>query len=74
MNTRYDFSKTGDDLVYIRAVQAEDLPAEIRDHAEITGEVYAIHGSNGACLGLAPNRQMAFHLARSNDLAPVSVH
>jgi len=33
-----------------------------------------VHAPAGRCLALAPGRNVAFVLARQNDLVPVSVH
>ena len=35
---------------------------------------FAIHGSDGRVLGIAPTRELAFAAARQHDLEPVSVH
>jgi hypothetical protein len=61
----------GRGIVYIRPADRDNLPDAMRE-AECTP--YAIHDMTGARLGLAPDRQQAFALARRNDLIPVSVH
>jgi len=61
----------GRGIVYIRAADRDSLPDVLRQ-SESTP--YAIHDMTGARLGLAPDRQQAFALARRNDLIPVSVH
>lgn len=63
-----------DRIVYVRPVMAEDLPSELRDQIEEGEILYAVHKSDGERLALVKDRQMAFMLARQNDLSPVAVH
>lgn len=37
-------------------------------------DVYAIHGSDGAPLGVAPNRELAFAAIRQHGLEPADAH
>jgi hypothetical protein len=63
----------GERIVYIRIVPASELPPEAQ--ARTGGaDVYAIHDENGARLALVADRDVAFVVARQNDLTPVSVH
>jgi len=77
MKTRYTFDdQSGRGIVYIRPVAVIDLPAEVQTEAESEGldTLYAVYDAKGARLALVRDRQLAFSLARQNDLAPVSVH
>lgn len=76
MDTKFDFDQlTGRDrIVYVRAVDVEDLPDEVRDQAEGAAQIYALHNSDGERLALVKDRNLAFMLARQNDMAPVTVH
>ena len=75
MNTPQDIAKTGArQIVYVRPVQVKDLPEELREQAKGITEIYAVHDADGGRLALVRDRNMAFHLARQNDLSPVSVH
>jgi hypothetical protein len=75
MNTKYQGLPMGDGpIVYIRAVRVADLPEGIQDQAEGLETIYAVHRSNGDRLALVKDRDLAFALARQNDLAPVGVH
>ena len=75
MNTPFNFEQEVENrIVYIRAVDVEDLPAEARDVAAGQEQVYAVHAPNGERLALVRDRNMAFVLARQNDFAPVTVH
>ncbi len=75
MNEQYDFEKTGgEDIVYIRPVLVSDLPSEVQEQAEGIETLFALHNAAGERLALVKDRNMAFALARQNDLSPVNVH
>lgn len=75
MNTRFDFKGLGlDRMVYVRPVDVTDLSDEVRDQAMGLDQLYAVHSSDGERLALVKDRNLAFVLARQNDLAPVNVH
>lgn len=61
-------------IVYVRAVERDSLPDEVRERLDDQDTLYAVHDSDGARLALVTDRNLAFVLARQNDLAPVSVH
>ncbi len=63
-----------DNLVYVRPVSAIELPDEIREKVSGQQTLYAVHNSAGQRLALVKDRNLAFVLARQNDLAPVNVH
>ena len=63
-----------DRIVYVRSVNAEDLPYDIRAQIPKDTMLYAVHNSNGERLAIVEKRDMAFVLARQNDLSPVMVH
>lgn len=64
----------GKRVVYVRPVAVADLPEEIRREAAGIDTLYAVHDTDGERLALVRNRELAFVLARQNDLAPVHVH
>lgn len=64
----------GQPIVYVRLVKTRELPKQIRLATGDLDEVYAIHSETGEYIALARDRDMAFVMARQNDLAPVSVH
>ncbi|MCB6179214.1 DUF1150 domain-containing protein [Rhodobacter sp. Har01] len=76
MNTPFrGLPEGGARIVYVRPVAVADLPDELR--AQIEGGVemiYSVHAPDGQRLALVSDRNMAFHLARAHDFAPVSVH
>ncbi len=57
------------DIVYVREVPPEELPAEAGGR-----RVYAIHDAQGARLAMTDDRRLAFRLARRHERTPVSVH
>lgn len=75
MNMKHDFPQAEDgNVVYIRRVEMDALPAEVREQAPGVESLYAVHGVDGERLALVRDRQLAFMLARQNELTPVSVH
>lgn len=75
MNTKYNFERDGDDkIVYVSAVSSEELPDHVREQLGDGDTVYSVHNTDGERLALVGTRELAFVLARQNDLAPVSVH
>ena len=58
-------------IVYVREADRAALPDHLKG---APGKMFAVHDLEGNCLAVAPDRQVAFALARRNDLKPVSVH
>lgn len=50
------------DIAYVKRVIVDDAAC------------WAIHGADGANIGMAPDRDVAFAAVRQHDLEPVSVH
>lgn len=75
METKFKFPNSVDErTVYVRPVAHGDLPEELQSQIGPGKQIYAIHNNDGECLALASNRHAAFAVARSNEMAPVSVH
>ena len=75
MNHQTEVAETlGKRVVYVRPVAVADLPEEIRREAGGIRTLYAVHDTDGERLALVRDRELAFVLARQNDLAPVHVH
>ncbi|WP_456391139.1 DUF1150 family protein [Profundibacter sp.] len=75
MNTPFDFGAEGNgNIVYIKSVDVAELPAELREQAGDIKQLYAVCTEAGEQLAFVKDRNMAFMLARQNDLAPVAVH
>lgn len=75
MYSKYDFGQDQDDrIVYVRQVAVDELPEELRAQMPGIDTLYAVHKADGERLALVEDRELAFVLARQNDLAPVTVH
>ncbi|PJF07805.1 DUF1150 family protein [Pseudorhodobacter sp. MZDSW-24AT] len=61
-------------IVYVRPVTVAELPEELREQIGDVETVYSVHRPDGERLALVRDRNLAFSLARQNDLAPVSAH
>jgi hypothetical protein len=61
-------------IVYVRPVAVADLPDELREQVEGLEVIYSVHRTDGERVALVADRKLAFALARSHDMAPVSVH
>lgn len=74
MDTTYEAFKDEARIVYVRAVNVEDLPEEVQEQAGGLETLYAVCDASGERLALVKDRALAFVLARQNDMAPVTVH
>ena len=75
METKVNFLPEAEGrIVYVRPVAVADLPEDIREKADGLDRLYAVHRPDGERLALVRDREMAFALARQNDLAPVNTH
>lgn len=63
-----------DRTVYVKTIAVTDLPREVRDQAEGLKQLFAVHDAKGQQLALVGDRELAFHLAREHNYAPVLVH
>ena len=75
MNMKHDFPAMAEgNIVYVRRVDLTELPDEVRQQVPDLDLLYAVHGVDGERLALVRDRNLAFVLARQNELEPVSVH
>ncbi|MBV1863962.1 MAG: DUF1150 domain-containing protein [Rhodobacteraceae bacterium] len=75
MHIQFNFpDQDKDHIVYVRLVDLADLPEEVQEQIDGDGPVYAIHTGDGERIALARDRNLAFALARTNEMVPVSVH
>lgn len=61
-------------VAYIRLMDPDVLPDEIREQTEGMSHIYSVHGADGKVLALVDDRDKAFMIARMNEMKPVSVH
>ena len=74
MDTRFDLEKLGQDIVYVKPILVAELPEEMRAKVGDLQELFAVHNADGEQLALVADRKLAFHLARENNMHPVTVH
>lgn len=74
MDTKYDLKAISQDIVYVKPVLVSDLPSDVQKEVGDLEELFAVHNAAGEQLALVANRKLAFHLARENDMRPVTVH
>ncbi|MFO7759115.1 MAG: DUF1150 family protein [Roseovarius sp.] len=75
MEERYEFGDTQERaIVYVRPVDVADLPEDVRQQVGDLTTLYAVHSEEGERLALVDNRNLAFQVARQNNLEPVTVH
>ena len=74
MDTKFNFADLGDRVVYVKSVDVAGLPDDVREAAGDREQLFAVHDSEGQQLALVADRDMAFVLARQNDMQPVTVH
>lgn len=75
MDYQVDMEELSDTrIVYVRPVDAAELPDEVRAEIGDLSKLYAVHSEDGARLALVKGRKLAFDLARQNDFSPVPVH
>ncbi len=74
MDTKVKFADLGENIVYVKAVDAADLPEEVQEEVGDLKTLFSVHDKDGTQLALVANRKLAFHLARENNLQPVTVH
>ena len=74
MNAKTDWTALGGDMVYVKSVAVDTLPAEIREKAGELTVLFSVHDAEGTPLALVGNRNLAFALARQHDKVPMTVH
>lgn len=74
MNTKFDLKNIDQSIVYVKPILVADLPEDMREKAGDLQELFAVHNASGEQLALVANRKLAFHLARENDMRPVTLH
>lgn len=75
MDTKFDFGDSQlAQTVYVRKVATSTLPQDVQDKLDGISAMYAVHDVEGERLALVRDRNLAFTIARQNELQPVSVH
>lgn len=74
MHSKHDLRALGANIVYIKPVATEDLPAEVQAEAGSLKTLFAVHNAAGEQVALVANPDVAAHLAQMNALQLVTVH
>jgi len=74
MNALENFADFDRNLVYVKEVSAATLPEDVRAEAGDVETVFAVHNAQGDLIALVANRKLAFHIARENEMVPVTLH
>ena len=74
MKSEFELQAQEDKIVYVKPVAVADLPEELQEQANGLETLFALHDSAGQQLALVTDRKLAFHLARENDFAPMTLH
>ena len=74
METKFNFDTIAADIVYVKQVLAADLPQDMKEKVGDYETLFSVHNAAGEQLALVADRKLAFHLARENDMTPVTVH
>ena len=74
MDTRFDLETLGKDVVYVKPILVTELPEDMRAKVGDLQELFAVHNAKGEQLAVVADRKLAFHLARENNMHPVTVH
>ncbi len=69
-----DDAGKGGQIVYVRPATTGELPQELRQQIHGADGLYSVHDEEGQRLALVRGRDLAFFLARQNDMTPVNVH
>jgi len=72
----YPYFRPGEEsqIVYVRKVERDALPPEVKKQTSGMDEIYCISDAEGHVLALTDDRGKAFAVARMNEKRPVSVH
>ena len=74
MMKKYNLKEIGANIVYVKSVDAADLPQDMRDQVGDLETLYAVHGADGAQLAVMAHPDIAVKLAHDNNLMVVSLH
>ncbi len=74
MDTKFDLATIGQNIVYVKPISVQDLPADMQSKVGDLENVFAVHNAAGEQLALVANRELAFDLARQNQMNPVTLH
>ena len=71
---KQNLKSLGKRIVYIKPIDARDLPDSVREEAEGIETVFAIHNTAGEQVGYVADPAMAEAIAQQNALELVQLH
>jgi len=74
MNTKFDLSEMGANIVYLKPMNLAELPDEVRAQAGDLEQIFAVHNGNGEQVAYIADLKFANHLAEENNVRIVTLH
>ena len=74
MNTKFDLTEMGANIVYLKQVATADLPEGVRNQAGDLEKIFAVHNGKGEQVAYIADLKFANHLAQENNVRIVTLH
>lgn len=74
MNTKFDLTEMGANIVYLKPMNTADLPDDVRDQAGDLDRIFAVHNGKGEQVAYIADLAFAAHLAEENNVEIVTLH
>lgn len=74
MNTKFDLSEMGANIVYLKPMNMADLPDDVREQAGDMEQIFAVHNGKGEQVAYIADLTFASHLAAENNVRIVTLH
>ncbi len=74
MNTKFDLSEMGANIVYLKPMMTADLPDELREQAGGLEQIFAVHNGMGEQVAYIADLKFANNLAQENNVRIVTLH
>lgn len=74
MNTKFDLSEMGTNIVYLKPMNTADLPEDVRAQAGDMQQIFAVHNGDGEQVAYIADLAFAAHLAAENNVRIVTLH
>lgn len=74
MNTKFDMSEMGANIVYLKPMNMADLPDDVREQAGDLQQIFAVHNGMGEQVAYIADLTYASDLADQNNVRIVALH
>lgn len=74
MNTKFDLGEMSANIVYLKPMNAADLPEAVREQAGDMEQIFAVHNGDGEQVAYVADLRFANHLAAENNVRIVTLH